>query len=192
MSSRGGWFGVVVGLTFLLFSAAWASAMSPRYEMLGRGKVVDVESPNLLRIKVEGENRLVPIRLLGVGSPRNRDRIRGLRPEVISNIQKNDVWKQAVRYVRSLLDEKVVEIWTRRWDRMDEKNRLLAYVIIPVESGEPMDVNAEIIKKGMGFVTRDYVHVTFAGYRHLEEEARRNRLGMWSALPFGRVSSLGR
>ncbi len=192
MSSRGGWFGVVVGLTFLLFSAAWASAMSPRYAMLGRGKVVDVESPNLLRIKIEGENRLIPIRLLGVGSPRNRDRIRGLRPEVISHIQKNDMWEQARRYVRSLLNGKVVEIWTRRWDRMDEKNRLLAYVIIPGEFGQPIDVNAEIIKKGMGFVTRDYVHVTFAGYRHLEEEARKNRLGMWSALPLGRVSALGR
>jgi endonuclease YncB( thermonuclease family) len=192
MSSRGGWFGVLVGLTFLLISATWVSAMSPRYVMLGHGKVLDVESPNLLRIKVEGENRLVPIRLLGVGSPRNKDRIKGLRPEVVSHIHKTDMWTQAVRYVRSLLSGKVVEIWTRRWDRMDEKNRLLAYIIIPVESGEPVDVNAEIIRKGMGFVTRDYVHVTFAGYRNLEEEARRNRLGMWGALPFGRVSSLGR
>jgi endonuclease YncB( thermonuclease family) len=192
MSSRGGWFGFVVGLTFLMFSAAWASAMSPRYTMIGHAKVVEVEAPNLLRVQLTGDDRPITIRLLGVGSPRNRHRIKGLSPEVVSHIQKSDVWQQARRYVWSLLDGRGVEIWTRRWDRVDEKNRLLAYVIIPAKSGTPLDVNAEIIKRGMGFVTRDYVHVTFAGYRQLEEEARDNRLGMWSGLPHGRLSSLGR
>jgi endonuclease YncB( thermonuclease family) len=160
--------------------------------MIGHATVVDVESPNLLSIKMEGEDRAVAIRLLGVGSPRNRHRIKALKPEIAHYIQKNDVWEQARQYVWSLLDGKVVEIWCRRYDRLDEKNRLLAYVMIPTRSRKPLDVNAEIIKRGLGFVTRDYVHVTFAGYRQLEEEARENRLGMWSALPHGRLSSLGR
>ena len=192
MSSRGGWFGLVVGLTFLMFSASGALAMSPRYIMIGHAKVVEVESPNLLRIKMAGEDKAVAIRLLGVGSPRNKSRLKGLKPAIASCIQRNDVWEQARQYVWSLLDSRVVEIWCRRWDRLDEKNRLLAYVIIPARSGRPVDVNAEIIKRGLGFVTRDYVHVTFAGYRQLEEEARDHRLGMWSALPHGRLSSLGR
>lgn len=192
MSSRGGWFGLVVGLTFLMVSAAGATEMSPRYLMIGHAKVVDVESSNLLRIKMAGEDRPVAIRLLGVGSPRNRHRIRALSPEVASHIQKSDVWEQARHYVWTLVKGKEVEIWCRRWDRLDEKNRLLAYVVIPLKTGKPLDVNAEIIKQGLGFVTRDYVHVTFAGYRQLEEEAKENRLGMWSALPHGRLSSLGR
>jgi endonuclease YncB( thermonuclease family) len=50
-------------------------------------------------------------------------------------------------------------------------------------------VNAEIIKKGFGFVTRDYVHVTFADYKRLEQEARQNRLGIWRGL-LNRYSTL--
>ena len=57
------------------------------------------------------------------------------------------------------------------------------YLKVPDTSGEPIDVNGEIIRRGLGFVTRDYVHVTFAEYKLLEQEARVDRRGFWAGLP---------
>ncbi len=151
-----------------------------------------MEAPNLLKLRMLDRERVVTVRLLGVGSPRNRDRIKGLSPKVLSYIRSNDVWETSRDYVRSLLDGKQAEVWIRKWDRLDDKNRLLAYVFIPGAPDRPLDVNAEIIRKGLGFVTRDYVHVTFVGYRSLEEEARKKRRGLWGALPEGRLTSLPR
>jgi endonuclease YncB( thermonuclease family) len=190
MSSRGGWFGVFLGLMLSFVLAGSASAMSPRYTLLGRAQVVDVETPNLLKIRLQGQDRVITIRLLGVGTPRNKDRIKHLNHEVVSYIERTDVWERSRTYLRTLLDRKIVEIWARRWDRSDEKNRVLAYVIMKDQSRESVDVNAEIISQGLGFVTRDYVHVTYAGYRVLEEDAKKKRRGIWGGLPMGRVSSL--
>ena len=166
--------------------------MSPRYMLYGRASLVAVEAPNLLKLRMLDRERVVTVRLLGVGSPRNRDRIKDLDPKVLSFIRRNAVWETSRDYVRSLLEGKPAEVWTRKWDRFDDKNRLLAYVLIPGAPDKPLDVNAEIIRKGLGFVTRDYVHVTFVGYRSLEEEARKNRRGLWGALPEGRLTSLPR
>jgi len=190
-ASKGLFVACVILLLVLSFlGSSWA--MSPRYMLLGKARLVEVEAPNLLKLKMLDQDRVVTVRLLGVGSPRNRDRIRGLDHEVLSYIRKNEIWESSRDLVRSLLDGKSAEIWTRKWDRYDDKNRLLAYVLIPGGPGEPLDLNAEIIRKGLGFVTRDYVHVTFVGYKGLEEEARKNRRGLWAALREGRLSSLHR
>jgi endonuclease YncB( thermonuclease family) len=190
MSKHGGLLCGAALMVFLLVVGQSVCAMSPRYTLLGHAQIVQVEAPNLLTIKMQGKDRLVNIRLLGVGSPRNRDRIKGLEPHLVTFILKKDLWEEARSYVRSLLDGKVVEVWARKLDRMDEKHRLLAYIVIPTGSSVPVDVNANIIKKGLGFVTRDYVHVTFADYKQLEQEARKNRLGIWRGLPMDRFSSL--
>ncbi|MBI5569841.1 MAG: thermonuclease family protein [Desulfomonile tiedjei] len=190
MSKHGGLLCGAALMVFLLVAGQSVWAMSPRYTLLGRALIVQVEAPNLLTVKMQGKDRLVNIRLLGVGSPRNRDRIRGLEPQLLTFILKKDLWEEARSYVRSLLDGKVVEVWARKLDRKDDKQRLLAYIVIPTGSSEPMDLNADIIKKGLGFVTRDYVHVTFADYKQLEEEARKNRRGIWRGLSMDWVSSL--
>ena len=62
----------------------------------------------------------------------------------------------------------------------------------PGDATTEIDLNGDLIKRGLAFVTRDYVHVTFARYRQFEEEAKRNRRGMWHALPLHQVSSLAR
>jgi len=160
--------------------------------LYGQAHLVDVEAPNLLKLRMLGQDQVVTVRLLGVGSPRNRDRIKGLDHDVQSYIRKKDVWESSREFVRSLLEGKAAEIWTRKWDKYDDKNRLLAYVLIPGVPGKPLDVNAEIIRKGLGFVTRDYVHVTFVGYKNLEDDARKNRRGLWAALSEGRLSLLPR
>jgi endonuclease YncB( thermonuclease family) len=190
MSWFRGLFGaaVVVVLSAGMLGACWA--FSARYALYGRAKVVDVEAPNLLKVRMLDRGATMTIRLLGVGSPRNRDRTKHLSPEVLLYIRKNGLWETSRSYVRSLLDKKTVEVWARKWDRFDDKNRLLAYILIPNEEDKPLDVNAEIIRSGLGFVTRDYVHVTFVNYKFLEEEARRMRRGIWKSLSSGRLSSL--
>lgn len=186
--SRGLFAAVVVVLSVGVLEGCWA--FSTRYALYGRAKVVDVEAPNLLKVKMLDRDATVTIRLLGVGSPRNRDRTKHLSPEVLFYIRNNDLWEISRSYVRSLLDKKVVEVWTRKWDRFDDKNRLLAYVLIPNQADEPLDVNGEIIRSGLGFVTRDYVHVTFVNYKFLEDDAKKKRRGIWKSLSSGRISSL--
>lgn len=180
---------IVLALAVMVASS-WAS--SPRYRFYDEARVLEVQGPNLLKLKLLSRDQVVVIRLLGVGSPRNRDRIRGLSSDILSFIHTNQLWEVSRRFVREMLSDKVVEVWARRWNQFDEKGRLLAYVLVPSRTDEPLDLNGEIIRKGLGFVTRDYVHVTFVRYKNLEEEARRHRRGIWRGLSLGRVSSLGR
>ncbi len=165
---------------------------SPRYAFFDRARVVHVVAPNLLKLKLLRDDRVVTVRLLGVGSPRNRDRIRHLGPEFLGYIARENIWEAAREYVESVIKDEIVEVYTRAWDRYDEKHRLLAYIVVPSGSREPLDLNGNLIEKGLGFVTRDYVHVTFVRYRDLEEEAKRNRRGLWGALSLERVSSLAK
>ena len=190
MSCSRGLFGAagVAVLALGLVGTSWAFSM--RYAMYGRARVVRVESPNLLIVKMLDRGSIVPIRLLGVGSPLNRDRIKHLSPEIFLYIRKNDLWKISREYVQSLLKKRVVEVWDRKWDRFDDKHRLLAYILIPNRANAPLDLNGEIIRNGLGFVTRDYVHVTFATYRHFEENAKKNHRGIWKGLSMSRLSSL--
>jgi len=184
-----GFFIVGVLAVVLCGTTGPGHALSPtRYTLMDRGRVVEVDSANIVRVRLNTQERVVTVRLLGVGSPRNRDRVRDLRPEVLSHIRSTELWEASRNYVKDLLRERGVEIWTRKWDRYDDKERLLAYILIPSATGPALEVNAEIIRNGMGFVTRDYLHVTFATYRQLEEEAKKNRKGIWEALPMGRIS----
>lgn len=183
-------FGAV--LLLLVYSTGLSWGASPRYELYGHARLVAVETPNIVKLRMVGRDNLVTARLLGVGSPRNKDRIKDLGPEGLTYIQRHDLWEVSRNCVKSLVDHRVVEVWTRKWDRYDDKNRLLVYILIPDESGKPLDVNAEIIRRGLGFVTRDYVHVTFVGYRNLEQQAREHRLGIWGVFSKDRVSSLVR
>ncbi len=192
MAKPGGVAGFVVLFTIVMVAAEYSSALGPRHTSPGRAEVVEVLAPNLMKIRMKEHDRILTVRLLGVGSPRNRDRVKALDPGILAYIQRKDLWEESRRYVESLLGGKIVEVWTRKWDRFDDKNRLLAYLMIPSGSGESVDVNANIIKNGFGFVTRDYVHVTFSEYRQLEKDAMKNRRGMWRALTMDRFSSLSK
>jgi len=167
-----------------------SSAQSPRYGLYDRAEVLEVYSPNIIKLRLKKRGKVVHVRLLGVGSPRNRDRIRTLDAGIRHYIESNDIWNESRNYVRSLLRSRLLEVWARKWNRFDEKRRLLVYLVAPNFRDQQLDVNGEIIRKGLGFVTRDYVHVTYAEYKRLENEAKRNRRGIWKALPTQRLSSL--
>jgi len=183
---------MAVLMTFLAtpLGAAWAS--SHWYTFCYRARVLEVEGPNLLKVKLLGRDQVVTLRLIGVGSPRNRDRVKHLSPEIVSYIEKNRLWEESRQYVQSVLQDKIVQVWTKRGDRFDDKDRLLGYIVIPADSDDHLELNGEIIRRGLGFVTRDHIHVTFARYKQLEDEARKNRCGIWRALSSGRISTLVR
>lgn len=157
------------------------SEISPRLTLYGEARTILVEAPNILKLKMQHTGQIVSARLLGVGTPHNRDRIKHVEPQVISLIRKQDLWEVSRRFVEHQVDGRRVEIWTRKWDRFDDKHRLLAYVRVP-SGRNTLDLNAEIIRNGYGFVTRDYVHTTFAEYRQLENAAKSDLKGMWSSL----------
>lgn len=191
MSRCPGLFCLVVALALFVGLHGPCFALTPtRYALLDRGRVVEVAAPNLVKVKLLNRDRVMLVRLLGVGSPRNRDRVKDLTPEVLLHIRKHNLWEASRMYVASLLKDRVVEIWTRKWDTLDDKRRMLGYVFVPSEAEGKLDVNAEIIRTGMGLVTRDYLHVTYTSYRQLEEKARKERRGIWQGLSGDRVSSL--
>jgi endonuclease YncB( thermonuclease family) len=185
---------LLAGLLFFSLSgpcfseAFWLA--SPRYRLYDRAKLVKVEGPNVLRLNMLQHGRSITVRLLGVGSPHNRVWQKNLTPTMLSYKAREHIWERATSYIENLLKGREAEIWARRWNQYDEKNRLLAYILIPSGSGDPLDLNADLIKRGFGFVTRDYVHVTFTGYKILEEEARENRRGVWRGLSPDQISSL--
>jgi endonuclease YncB( thermonuclease family) len=183
---------VGVFVTCLVAGLIDVGAASPRYKRLGRAEVVKVDSSNLMHLRLLDRDRTVSVRLLGVGSPRNRERIKDLNDHCLDYIRKNHLWEVSRNYVKALVERKVVEVWGRKWNPLDDKNRLLVYLMVPDFAGEPLDLNAAIIEKGLGFVTRDYVHVTFARYKLLEKEAKRSRRGIWRGLSLVRTSSLAR
>ena len=191
MSCLKGHIGVLVFTLIWLGCSSMSWAFSPRYNLYGNARVIEVEAPNLVKLKMANHERTVTARLIGVGSPKNKDRVRGLNPEVQSFISRNGIWEVSRNYVKTILLYKTVEVWARRWDAYDDKNRLLAYIRVPSEKTDPVDVNAEIIRRGLGFVTRDYVHVTYVDYRHLEDDAKKNRRGLWQGLPLDRISLHG-
>jgi endonuclease YncB( thermonuclease family) len=166
----------------------FAEGFGPRYEFYGKARLLVVEASNLIKVRMLDSNKTASLRLLGVGSPLNRYRVKDLSPTVLSYIRANDLWEVSRGYVRSLTRHKEVDVWVRKWDRYDDKRRLLAYIEIPKNNKPSVDLNAEIIRNGMGFVTRDYVHVTFASYRGLEKDARKNHRGIWRALDLNRLS----
>jgi len=177
----------------LLLATSWCRAevlTSPRHELYGHCRVLSVETPNVLKVKMLERREVVTIRLLGVGSPRNRIRLSHLSSQVLCHIRDHGLWEKSRGYVESLLKDREAQVWVRKYDRRDDKKRLLGYIFLEDESNRPVDLNGEMIREGLGFVTRDYVHVTYATYKRLEDEARGQRRGMWLGLPMAHVSSL--
>jgi len=174
---------LMLGFCFVGSLRDCACATSPRLMLHGRAKIHAVESVNLCTLRMVDTDQIVAVRLVGVGSPLNRDRLKSADPALVRHIREKRLWRSASDSLESLLGGKVIEVWTRKWDRFDDKKRLLVYLKAPGPWGELVDVNGEIIRRGLGFVTRDYVHVTFAEYKLLEQEARVDRRGFWAGLP---------
>ncbi len=162
-------------------------AAGPSGVLYARAKVEEVLSPVEIKAKLLENKRVVKVRLQGLRSTtaKGKDRSSALRSR---GDLRQGVYESASNYLKSAVEGKVVELWTKKGGRWDEKNRLVACVLVRNFFGEALEVNDELIKQGLCLVTREYLHTTFAKYKLLEQEAKRNRKGIWRGPGSGEFS----
>src|SRR4030042_1984346 len=93
---------LAVCLVTLLASCAFA--IDVRHAVYGRARLIQVESPNVLVLRMADRDETVTVRLLGVGSPKNKDRLKDLGPEGSWFIANHQLWDASRAYIKSLLD----------------------------------------------------------------------------------------
>jgi len=72
----------------------------------------------------------------------------------------------------------ILEIAGEEYPNKDEYGRLLRYVRTP----ENKDLGAELIKAGLVSVDETYSHPRLEEYRKYQEEAKKNKVGIWTGL----------
>lgn len=124
------------------------------------GDTIRVKRP--IRWVIDGKpKRITRVRYIGVDTPEHND----------------PFWRAARALNKSLVYRKRVRL---EFDRKatDRYNRLLAYVYI----GD-LFVNAEVVKRGYAQACPVKPNTRYRRlFKQLEDEARANRLGMWSTL----------
>lgn len=85
---------------------------------------------------------------------------------------------EAAMALESMIRNKDILIKWDSHDKLDRRKRYLVYV----EVGG-VDVNAELIKSGYGWVPRRWEADKKADYISLEKEARKAKRGIWGACP---------
>lgn len=89
-------------------------------------------------------------------------------------------YEAAKNFNRKLVQGRVVEL-EFDVERYDHYGRLLAYVFVRDRSGQRIFVNAEMIRNGFARTYTKPPNVKYADlFVRLQEEARRNRRGLWS------------
>jgi hypothetical protein len=169
-------------ILFLWPSSVGARKLSPRHEFFDKATLAGVKRANIVRLRLKERRVTIYARLIGVGDPTYEPRLEDFGPSLKDFVERNRYRRRAKQFVQKLLHGKTIEVWTRKYAALDSKRRLLAYLKIRGSKDRVLDVNAHIIKNGMGFVARDYVHVTYARYKKLENKAREANLGLWKGL----------
>ncbi len=154
-------------------------------------RVGEIISPVELKVQLLSGKRTVTVRLQGLSSPNAGQRVNSIPASYTPARQKN-ISAAATEFVKSTLAGKVVELWTRKGGWWDDKNRLLACVRVRNFLDEVVDVNGELVKRGLCLVSREYLHSTFARFKLLEEDAKRTRRGMWHVPESKKVSEADR
>ncbi|MEW6348180.1 MAG: thermonuclease family protein [Thermodesulfobacteriota bacterium] len=151
-------------------------------------RVLEIISPTTLKVHLLTNKRTLTVRLQGLSPPGGP---RGSFPSASGSPSRtNSVSAAALEFIKATIDGKVVELWTRKGGRWDDKNRLLACVRVRNFLDETIDVNGELLRRGLCTVSRDYLHSTFARFKLLEEDAKRARRGMWNAPDAGKISEV--
>ncbi len=166
-------------------SILWGAGSSEVF--YAHARINEIVSPVELKAHLPAGKRTVTVRLQGLSSPNSGQRVNSIPPTYSASRQRN-VTSAALEFVKSTLEGKVVELWTRKGGRWDDKNRLLACIRVRNFLDETIDVNGELVRRGLCLVSRDYLHSSFARFKLLEEDAKRNRRGMWSTPDAGKVS----
>lgn len=155
-------------LLFPVCAIAGNTGMSSKVEYVSDGDTLTLES---------GEK----VRLIGVDTPEIHDddhhrnlthaKKYGQDPAVVDQFaQKARVFAQDAvlsREVRLEYD----------WQRRDKFGRTLAYVY---RKSDGLFLNAELVKQGYGFAYTRFPFKYKKEFRNYEEEARKNRRGLWA------------
>lgn len=96
-------------------------------------------------------------------------------PDSSSGICRQRFAKDARDYLESLVNKKKVRLSWDKNSKMTQDSRFLPYVFLP----DNVSVNAEMIKKGFGSVPENWKTDMYAQYKKLEEDARKQKSGIW-------------
>jgi len=100
-------------------------------------------------------------------------------------------YEAARNFNRKLVEGKSVEL-EFDVERYDHYGRLLAYVFVRDERGRRIFVNAEMVRNGFARIYTKPPNVKYADLLlRLQEEARRNRRGLWSVYKPSRSPVIG-
>jgi micrococcal nuclease len=151
-----------------VFSALFFSALFS-FAYLAFPTALVAEDLKLVARVIDGDTFVLQedqkIRLIGVDTP---ETVHPKKPVQYFG-------KEASAFLHSLLDGRKVSL-SYDWYRTDKYGRTVAYVM----RDDGLDVNAEILKQGYGFV---YTHIPFKRleeFRTLERTAREGGKGLWA------------
>lgn len=140
--------------------------------------VVDGDTIEIRRIdgeKVEGIEKIVKVRLLGINSPESVDPRRPIEC----------FGKEASEYIKNISLGKIAALeFDTTQGKLDQYNRLLAYVFIK-NSGIPPDnvdfINEDMIKNGYAYeYTFNLPYKYQSEFRFMQNVAKSNYIGLWS------------
>jgi micrococcal nuclease len=139
------------------------------------GEVTEVVDGDTLRVRIsnppEGLKALETIRLLGVDTP---ETVHPSRPV-------ERFGREASAYTKTSLTGRRVYL-AFDWDLRDRYGRLLAYVYVPAGASSgavPGCFNAALIREGYAHAYTRYPFQFMEEFRALEQEARREKRGLW-------------
>jgi micrococcal nuclease len=131
-------------------------------------EVVDTVDGDTIRVRVEhppeGLGALETVRLIGVDTPETKHPSRPVE----------HFGREASAFTRDRLRGKLVYL-AFDWDLRDRYGRLLAYVYLPGEGC----FNALLVREGYGHAYTSYAFHFLEEFRALEQEARRQKRGLW-------------
>lgn len=101
----------------------------------------------------------------------------GFGPSGAELLGRKDLGPQAVEYLRGLLAGKHISVVLDGSRSGDLPDRRYGYVFLP----DKTLVNAELIKRGLGYAGRQGSHPRSREFIALEQAARREKAGVWAS-----------
>jgi micrococcal nuclease len=139
------------------------------FSKLIKAEVVDHVDGDTVRVRIprppDGLGVVETVRLLGVDTPET------VHPQK----EVEEFGREASDFTKARLLGKTVYL-AFDWDLRDRYGRLLAYIY----TEDRLCHNAEIIREGYGHAYTKYSFRFMDEYRALEQEARKNKKGLWA------------
>ncbi|MGP1500906.1 MAG: thermonuclease family protein [Bergeyella cardium] len=141
-----------VFIVLLMLFAVLGSSQASKTSVVATGKVVGVKDGDTFKVLIKGKE--VSVRLLHIDCPE----------------KKQAFGKRAKQKVSDLCFGKEVKLVAR--SKTDRYKRLLAEVYV-----DDLCVNKELVRLGLAWHFKRYSNDK--SYAHLENEARKNKVGLW-------------